>query len=297
MTTRPDPQSLLDELVEDLRLETTDDPNRFVGQNVQQPFGRVFGGQVLGQALMAAGLTVQADRPPHSLHAYFLRPGDPAVPIEFAVERLRDGRSFSARRTHALQGGQPILSMIASFQEPAEGLDHADPMPEAPDPDSLPTTRELLEGVEHPAAAYWSHHRPMDVRNIGGPIFLAPADSREPDNAVWLRTPAALPDEPLLHSAVMAFASDYSLLEALLRPHGISWVTRGLKIASLDHAMWFHRPARMDEWLLYTHHSPSASSARGLVNGRMFDRAGRLVTSVAQEGMLRVPATYAGTQA
>ena len=289
VTTRPTPQSLLDELVDDLCLETTGDPDRFVGQNVQQPFGRVFGGQVLGQALMAAGRTVDADRPPHSLHAYFLRPGDPEVPVEFAVERLRDGRSFSARRTHAMQHGKPILSMIASFQVPAEGFDHADEMPAAPAPESLPTTAQQLEGVEHPAAAYWSFERPMDVRNVDGPIFLGPAEDREPDNAVWLRTPAALPDEPLLHAAVMAFASDYSLLEAILRRHGLSWVTRGLKMASLDHAMWFHRPARMDEWLLYTHHSPSASSARGLVNGRMFDRSGRLVTSVAQEGMLRVP--------
>lgn len=289
MTDRPTPESLRDQLVEDLRLAATDDPDRFVGQNVYQPFGRVFGGQVLGQSLMAAGRTVEAERAPHSLHAYFLRPGDPDVPIEFAVERLRDGRSFSARRTHALQHGRPILSMIASFQTPDTGVDHADAMPEAPDPDQVPTTAEVLAGIDHPAAAYWSHARPMDVRNIDEPIYLRPAERRDAESAVWLRTPAGLPDEPLLHAAVMAFASDYSLLESVLRRHGVAWSTPGLKIASLDHAMWFHRPARVDDWLLYTHRSPSASSARGLVTGSMFDRSGALVATVAQEGMVRLP--------
>ena len=288
MTSSPSPESLRDQLVADLRLEATDDPDRFVGQNVSQPFGRVFGGQVLGQSLMAAGRTVYSERAPHSLHAYFLRPGDPEVPIEFAVERLRDGRSFSARRTHALQHGRPILSMIASFQQPDSGLDHADPMPLAPPPEDVPTTAEVLAGVDHPAARYWSHERPMDVRNVDGPIFLAPSASTSPDGKVWLRTPAPLPDEPLLHAAVLAFASDYSVLEPVLRRHGIAWSTPGLKIASLDHAMWFHRPARADEWLLYSHHSPSASSARGLVQGSMFDSSGRLVATVAQEGMVRL---------
>lgn len=290
MTERPTPESLRDSLVSDLRLQATDDPNRFVGSNVLQPFGRVFGGQVLGQSLMAAGRTVEADRAPHSLHAYFLRPGDPEVPIEFSVERLRDGRSFSARRTHAMQHGRPILSMIASFQLPDTGVEHSDPMPAAPVPQDVPTTAEVLAGIDHPAAAYWSHERPMDIRNVDAPIFLRPAEDRSPDSAVWLRTTAALPDEPLLHAATLAFASDYSLLEAVLRRHGVAWSDPRLKIASLDHAMWFHRPARADEWLLYTHHSPSASNARGLVQGSMFDQAGRLVATVAQEGMVRIPA-------
>ncbi|WP_380166472.1 acyl-CoA thioesterase [Jannaschia sp. R86511] len=288
MTERPSPESLRDNLVRDLRLQATDDPDRFVGQNVLQPFGRVFGGQVLGQSLMAAGRTVEADRAPHSLHAYFLRPGDPEVPIEFSVERLRDGRSFSARRTHALQHGRPILSMIASFQLPDTGVEHADPMPDAPAPEDVPTTAEVLAGIDHPAAAYWSHERPMDIRNVDAPIFLRPARDRSPDSAVWLRTTAGLPDEPLLHAATLAFASDYSLLEAVLRRHGVAWSDPRLKIASLDHAMWFHRPARADDWLLYTHHSPSASNARGLVQGSMFDRTGRLVATVAQEGMVRL---------
>jgi len=285
---RPSPESLRDKLVQDLRLEATDDPDRFVGQNVYQPFGRVFGGQVLGQALMAAGRTVEPDRAPHSLHAYFLRPGDPSVPIEFAVERLRDGRSFSARRTHALQHGRPILSMIASFQVPADGVEHADPRPDAPAPEDVPTTAQVLAGVDHPAADYWSFSRPMDIRNVDEPVFLRPAVDRSPSGSVWLRTTAQLPDEPLLHAAVLAFASDYSLLESLLRRHGVAWSHPGLKVASLDHAMWFHRPVRADGWLLYSHHSPSASSARGLVQGSMFDTDGRLVATVAQEGMIRL---------
>ena len=286
---RPTPEALRDRLVEDLTLEATDDPDRFVGQNVFQPFGRVFGGQVLGQALMAAGRTVEVDRAPHSLHAYFLRPGDPQVPIEFAVERLRDGRSFSARRTHALQHGRPILSMIASFQVASTGVDHEDPMPDAPAPEQVPTTAEVLAGVDHPAAAYWSYARPVDIRHIDGPVFLRPASERSTAGSVWLRTPAELPDAPLLHAAVLAFASDYSLLESVLRRHGAAWATPGLKVASLDHAMWFHRPARADDWLLYTHRSPSASSARGLVQGSMFDRSGHLVATVTQEGMVRIP--------
>ncbi|WP_442893244.1 acyl-CoA thioesterase [Aquipuribacter sp. SD81] len=289
MSTRPTPEALRDQLVSDLRLEATEDPDRFTGQNVHHPSGRVFGGQVLGQSLMAAGRTVDADRLPHSLHAYFLRPGDPSVPIDFSVERLRDGRSFSARRTHALQHGRPILSMIASFQTADEGLEHGEPVPDAPQPESLPTTADVLAGVEHPVAEYWSFERPMDIRNVDEPIFLRPATARRSDSAVWLRTTAALPDEPLLHAAVMAFASDYSLLEAVLRRHGVAWSTPGLKIASLDHAMWFHRTGRADDWLLYTHRSPSASNARGLVQGHMHDRRGRLVATVAQEGMVRVP--------
>jgi acyl-CoA thioesterase II len=179
--------------------------------------------------------------------------------------------------------------MIASFQVADEGLEHADPMPDAPDPDALPTTADVLTGIDHPVADYWSYERPMDIRNVDEPIFLRPAAARRSDSAVWLRTTAPLPDEPLLHAAVMAFASDYSLLEAVLRRHGIAWTTPGLKIASLDHAMWFHRGGRADDWLLYTHRSPSASNARGLVQGHMHDRSGRLVVTTAQEGMVRVP--------
>lgn len=270
----------------------TDDvgQDRFLGQSQPQPWGRVFGGQVLGQTLVAAGRTVDADRPVHSMHGYFLRPGDSAAPIEFAVERLRDGRSFSARRVHALQHGKPILSMIASFESEAPGLDHADEMPlGVPDPESLPTTAELLGHIDHPAAQYWARERPIDIRHVDSPIYLEPGPERVARQAVWMRADGPLPDDELLHRAVLGYASDYTLLESVLRRHGATWATPGLKAASLDHAMWWHRPVRADEWLLYCQSSPSASGARGLGIGRMFTRDGRLVASVAQEGMLRVP--------
>jgi len=261
----------------------------FVGASQRQPHGRVFGGQVLGQTIVAAGRTVDASRPVHSMHAYFLRPGDSSEPITFAVERLRDGRSFSARRVHAIQYGKPILSMIASFQTESAGVDHQDEMPDVPAPEELPTTRELLGSIDHPAAQFWANERPVDVRHVQQPVYWQPDENRVARQAVWMRVPGTLPDDPLLHRAVLGYASDYTLLESVLRRHGLTWATRGLKAASLDHAMWWHRPVRADEWLLYVQASPSASGARGLGIGRIFSREGRLVASVAQEGMLRAP--------
>jgi acyl-CoA thioesterase-2 len=261
----------------------------FVGASQRQPHGRVFGGQVLGQTLVAAGRTVEPGRDVHSMHGYFLRPGDSSEPITFAVERLRDGRSFSARRVHAIQFGKPILSMIASFQDEAPGLDHQDQMPDVPGPDELPTTVELLGHIDHPVAQYWARERPMDLRHVQSPLYWEADPARVARNAVWMRTPAAMPDDALLHRAVLGYASDYTLLESVLRRHGVTWATSGLKAASLDHAMWWHRPVRVDEWLLYVQASPSASGARGLGIGRIFSQDGRLVASVAQEGMLRVP--------
>jgi acyl-CoA thioesterase-2 len=287
------PTSPLTGLLEVLDLEPRglDDRGQdlFVGQSQPQPWGRVYGGQVLGQTLVAAGRTAPEGRHVHSMHGYFLRPGDSAAPIEFAVERLRDGRSFSARRVHALQHGKPILSMIASFQEDAAGLDHQDAMPQVPDPESLPTPAELLGHIDHPAAQYWARDRPIDIRHVQAPIYLAADEDRVARQAVWMRAMGPLPDDELLHRAVLGYASDYTLLESVLRRHGMAWATPGLKAASLDHAMWWHRPARADEWLLYVQASPSASGARGLGIGRIFSRDGRLVASVAQEGMLRVP--------
>ena len=275
----------------DLEEHGTDDrgQDRFLGQSQRQPHGRVFGGQVLGQALVAAGRTVAGDRPVHSMHGYFLRAGDSAEPIEFAVERLRDGRSFSARRVHALQQDRPILSMIASFQHVDPGLEHADAMPDVPAPEDLPTTADLIGHIDHPAARYWSRERPIDVRHVQEPVYLAAADERTSRQAVWLRADGTLPDDPMLHRAVLGYASDYTLLEAVLRRHGVAWATPGLKAASLDHAMWWHRPGRADEWLLYVQGSPSASGSRGLGFGRIFARDGTLVASVAQEGMVRPP--------
>jgi acyl-CoA thioesterase II len=262
----------------------------FVGQSQPQPWGRVFGGQVLGQTLVAAGRTVEPERHVHSMHAYFLRPGDSASPIRFAVERLRDGRSFTARRVHALQHGKPILSMIASFQDDDPGLDHQDAMPQGvPDPEDLPTAAELLRHIDHPAAQYWARNRPIDLRHAQSPVYLQAGLERAARQSVWMRAHGKLPDDELLHRAVLGYASDYTLLESVLRHHGIAWATPGLKVASLDHAMWWHRPARADEWLLYVQASPSASGSRGLGIGRIFSRDGVLVASVAQEGMLRVP--------
>jgi acyl-CoA thioesterase-2 len=281
---------LLEVLDLDARGQDGQGQDVFVGQSQPQPHGRVFGGQVLGQTLVAAGRTVPTDRHVHSMHGYFLRPGDSAAPIDFAVERLRDGRSFTARRVHALQGGKPILSMIASFQHADPGPEHQDEMPRGiPDPESLPTTADLLGHIDHPVARYWSRERPIDIRHVQHPVYLNADPEQVARQAVWMRALGDLPDDRLLHQAVLGYASDYTLLESVLRRHGVSWADRGLKVASLDHAMWWHRPARADEWLLYVQASPSASGARGLGIGRIFTQDGRLVASVAQEGMVRLP--------
>jgi acyl-CoA thioesterase-2 len=279
------PREALDRVlaVIDVQPDPEAGPDWFAGTSCLAPRGRIFGGQVLAQSLMAAAKTVDAGRPVHSLHGYFLRPGDPHEPITFTVERLRDGRSFSARRTHAMQRGVPLLSMISSYQEPAEGLDHQVEMPDVPGPDELPSLAERYGHLEPVSST------PMDLRHVEEPTFLTPGPERVAHQAVWLRAVDKMPDEPLLHTALMAYASDFSLLEPILRRHGLSWATPGLKVASLDHAMWFHRPARMDEWLLYVQESPSASGARGLGLGRLFTADGVLVASIAQEGMLRLP--------
>jgi acyl-CoA thioesterase-2 len=266
------------------------DEEIFVGGSARQPSRRVFGGQVLAQSLIAAMRTVEPGRDVHSMHGYFLRAGDADQPITFGVQRLRDGRSFSARRTHAYQNGVPILSMIASFQEPDGGITHQDAMPAGvPDPESLPTTADLLGGFDHPVARAWAFERPFDIRHIESPLYVSNEGSREPRNAVWMRSLGPMPDDPDVHRAALAYASDYTLLESILRPHGLSWTHPGMSVASLDHAMWWHRPVRVDEWLLYVQSSPSASGARGLAAGRIYSRDGALVASVAQEGMIRIP--------
>ena len=270
--------------------EARTDEDIFVGHTPPQARNRVFGGQVLGQAVMAASKTIAEARPIHSMHGYFLRAGDAGLPITFGVQRLRDGRSFSARRVHAYQNGVPILSMIASFQTHAEGLDHQDAMPEGvPDPESLPTTAELIGDLDHPVAKEYSFTRHFDIRYISEPLFLKGPVDRPATNAVWMKTNSAMPDDDAMHRAALAYASDYTLLEPILRRHGLTWITPGMSVASLDHAMWWHRPFRVDEWLLYVQESPSASGARGLATGRIFNRAGQLVATVAQEGMIRLP--------
>ncbi len=264
----------------------------FRGQSQRMPHGRVFGGQVLAQGVVACGRTVQPGddgtaRPIHSLHAYFMRPGDDTPPITFAVERMRDGRSFSTRRAHAIQNGKPILSMSCSFQEPAGGLDHQDEMPDVPGPEGLQSLSDVFGGIDHPGAKHVAD-RAIEQRHVEGQLFLAPGEERVAQQSVWTRAVGRMPDDPLLHSAVLAYASDYALLEPVLRRHGRQWVGGGLNVASLDHAMWFHRPARADDWLLYAQQSPSAQGGRGLGIGRMFTAEGTLVASVAQEGMLRI---------
>ncbi|MCU1508221.1 MAG: Acyl-CoA thioesterase [Glaciihabitans sp.] len=263
----------------------------FTGPSQWQPQGRVFGGQVLAQSLVAAMRTVESHRIVHSMHGYFLRPGDINLPITFSVDRIHDGRSFATRRTQAYQNGLPILSMIASFQDADEGLEHQIEMPaDIPDPESLPSMSESLAEIDHPVAKFWATERPFDMRHVPSSIYFTVDGQRSAHQAVWLKAIGALPDDPNLHRAALAYASDYTILEPILRRHGVAWATPGLKAASLDHAMWWHRFGRVDEWMLYVQESPNAIGGRGLTLGRIYSRDGRLLASVAQEGMVRVPA-------
>jgi acyl-CoA thioesterase-2 len=262
----------------------------FTGPSQWVPGGRVFGGQVLAQSLIAAIRTTPSDRFVHSMHGYFLRPGSVDLPITFSVDRIHDGRSFSTRRTQAYQEGQPILSMIASFQDVDDGLEHQIDMPaDLPDPDSLPSTAEVLANIDHPVARFWATERAFDIRHVGSPLYLHVGDQRTAHQAVWMKAVGTLPDDLNLHRAALAYASDHTILEPVLRGHGLAWVSPGLKVASLDHAMWWHRDGRVDEWLLYEQESPVALGGRGLSFGRIFSRDGTLLATVAQEGMVRVP--------
>ena len=266
----------------------------FEGRSQKMPHGRVFGGQVLAQCVMAAGITVRdlndgdGSRPIHSLHGYFMRPGDDTLPIRFAVEEMRDGNSFSTRRVHAVQKGAPIMSMTCSFQERAGGLDHQDPMPQVNGPEGLASLADAFRGVDHPGARHIAEARPIELRPVESNMFLDAGPEQVATNHVWMRAVERLPDDPLLHAAVLAYSSDYSLLEPVLRRHGLVWTDRRLRVASLDHSMWFHRDVRADEWLLYAQQSPSAVSGRGLSIGEIFSEDGTLVATTAQEGMVRV---------
>ncbi|WP_245979807.1 acyl-CoA thioesterase [Gryllotalpicola protaetiae] len=276
--------------LEDPGARTTEDI--FTGPSQWMPHGRVFGGQVLAQSIVAAARTLPDERLIHSLHGYFLRPGDVNLDVTLGVDRIHDGRSFSTRRVQTFQGGVPIMSLIASFQVEQDGVDHQFDMPHGiPDPESLPPVSEYLAGIQHPAAQFWTAARPFDIRYIDAPVYLPMEDTGErvAHQAVWLKAKATLPDDPVLHRAAMAYASDYTILEPVLRRHGAAWATPGLKMASLDHAMWWHRPARADEWLLYVEDSPSAQGGRGLAHARIYRQDGALAATVAQEGMLRIP--------
>lgn len=265
------------------------DEDIFTGPSQWMPQGRVFGGQVLAQSLVAASKTVAGDRIVHSMHGYFLRPGNANLPFTFSVDRIHDGRSFSTRRTQAYQEGVPILSMIASFQTEDDGFDHKIPMPnDLPAPESLPSAAEALAEFDHPVGRYWANQRPFDMRHVESPLYLRVDGERVAHQAVWMKSFHALPDDQMLHRAALAYASDYTILEPIFRRHGIAWATPGLRTASLDHAMWWHRFGRVDEWLLYVQESPSASGGRGLSFGRIYNRDGVLLASVAQEGMVRI---------
>ncbi len=262
----------------------------FIGPSQWMPHGRVYGGQVLAQSLVAATRTVDDARVAHSLHGYFLRAGDISLPITFSVDRLRDGRSFSTRRVQAYQNGEPIFSMIASFQDVDPGLEHFEVMPgDITPPEQLPSAAELMGDNPHPVAQYWSKARPFDLRHVEKPIYFSVDGEKVAKQAVWLMALGELPDDANLHQAALAYLSDYTILESIYRRHGIAWSHPGLKSASLDHAMWFHRPAKVDEWLLYVQNSPSAQGGRGLALGHIYTREGELVATVAQEGMVRVP--------
>jgi acyl-CoA thioesterase-2 len=278
----------VDELIGILDLEELE-VNIFRGRSPDEKRQRVFGGQVAGQALVAAGRTV-ARGAVHSLHAYFLRPGDPAKPILYEVDRIRDGRTFTTRRVVAIQHGKAIFNLAASFQPDEVGPEHQIDMPDAPDPDSLPGVEERIarmkDSLPQEALEWLTRGRPIDVRPVVAGNPFKPT-KRPPRQLVWIRASRRLPDDPLLHQCVVAYASDMTLLDTATLPHAIAWNDPGYVMASLDHAMWFHRPFRADEWLLYAQESPAASGARGFVMGHLFTRDGRLVVSVAQEGLIR----------
>ncbi|MEU8914543.1 acyl-CoA thioesterase II [Streptomyces nigrescens] len=273
----------------------------FRGESRASVVPRVFGGQVAAQALVAAGRTVPADRPPHSLHAYFLRPGDPGAPIVYTVDRIRDGRSFTTRRVVAVQHGQPVFHLSASFQAAEEGLEHQEPMPPAPDPLELPTAAEMLprhaERFLAPGVAerLLEARAAIDLRYVDEPPYVTVGEPRDPRSQVWFRTQGKLDDDgeisrPLLDICLVTYVSDMTLLDSILLAHGRGgWAVGDVVGASLDHAMWFHRPLRADEWLLYDQESPTAQSGRGLGKGRIFTADGRLAVSVIQEGVIRVP--------
>lgn len=284
--------SAVDPLLKVLDLEQLE-TNLFRGCQPSDGWQRVFGGQVLGQALMAAIRTVDHARPVHSLHGYFLLGGDPAHPIVYDVERTRDGGSFTTRRVRAIQHGSVIFTMSASFHRHEEGYSHQAVMPDVPPPEALPGVADmmlgLLDKLPENMRRYWARRRPVELR----PVDISRYLSREPGPAtqhIWLRADGRLSDDPSIHACILAYASDFTLLDTALIPHGKLLFDTDLQLASLDHAMWFHRPFRADEWLLYTQDSPNAGGARGFCRGSVFARDGQLVASVAQEGMIRTRA-------
>jgi acyl-CoA thioesterase II len=281
--------SILDELVSLLSLEKLEE-NLFRGQSQDLGWGVVFGGQVLGQALTAAMRTVPDARQVHSLQSYFLRPGDVKAPIVYQVDRLRDGSSFTTRRVVAIQHGEPIFNLTTSFQRVEPGFSHQDEMPKVPGPESLPSDRDRFAsyGDQLPdAMKSWAlAERAIETRTVEDDDPFHPVP-RAPERHVWLKAKHRLPDDFALHQALLAYASDSAFITTSMKPHAATWWSGGMQVASLDHAVWFHRPVRVDEWLLHVMHSPNASGSRGLVFGRVYTRDGVLVASTAQEGLTR----------
>jgi len=268
--------------------------NLYRGRSPQEGWQRVYGGQVLGQALVAAVRTVDPDRRAHSLHGYFLVGGDPAVPIIYEVDRVRDGGSFTTRRVKAIQHGRAIFIMSASFQKAEDGLSHQEVMPDVPPPEELPSEKELvgriLKQLPENMRSYYERERPIEMRPINLSRYLT-REKAEPVQRVWIRSTGRLPDDPALHQCALAYASDFTLLDTALIAHGKLMFDQDVQLASLDHALWFHRPFRADEWLLYSQDSPNAHNSRGLCRGSVFRRDGTLVASVTQEGLMRLKGT------
>jgi acyl-CoA thioesterase II len=281
--------NVLTELLELLELERIE-VNLFRGKSQDLGWGSVFGGQVVGQALSAAAQTVSEERPVHSVHGYFLRTGDAKKPIVYDVDRIRDGKTFATRRVVAIQEGAAIFTMAASFQREEPGFDHQAECPDTPGPDGLLSeagiARKYLDRIPEALRERATCERPIEVRPVDPVNVLAPKVT-PPKSAFWYRAIDRLPDKPSVHRYLLAYASDFNLLGAAMRPHAVSWLTPGMQVASLDHAIWFHRPFRMDEWLLYSMDSPSSSGARGLARGQFFTQDGRLVASTVQEGLIR----------
>ena len=284
------PEALAAGLVDLLDVEEID-TDLYRGKRQPGGVGRVFGGQVIAQALQAAQRSTDLPKVAHSLHAYFMRPGDEDLPIVFRVVRDFEGRSFATRRVIAMQRGKPILNMAASFQVPEEGLHHQDAMPDVPAPDELKSERqireEMADEIPERFRPFLLRPRPIEIRPIHARSWFRP-ERREPRQQSWFRLAAPIGDDPATHRAILAYASDFALLGTATLPHGVNWMTHNLQTASLDHAVWLHEPFRADDWLLYDCDSPWAGHARGFNRGRVFSRDGRLVASTAQEGLMRL---------
>jgi acyl-CoA thioesterase-2 len=288
----PETEAQDETLVETLQLERIEE-NLFRGTSPDNSPGRIFGGQVIAQSLLAAYETVEA-RICHSLHCYFIRPGDPTVPIVFEVDRSRDGGSFTTRRVIAVQHGKQIFNLAASFKDPEEGFFHQASMPAGPHWSELRDQREvmleMMKDAPEQAKRWLSRPMPIEMRSKDARTYWLDKQPKEPESQNWFRCATPIGDDPRMHQVILAYASDMNLLSTAMRPHGVHWQTRGFQSASLDHAMWFHKPTNFNDWHLYVHDSPSASDGRGLIRGAIYAEDGTLVASVAQEGLLRMKA-------